>query len=103
MIIDFIATLLEEIILSISIANINKTNHSGLYVIISSLLCILETYLISFLHINDLSLMVLIITTHLILLLLINKDNVIKKLFVISFLCWFYCVLIIFRYIWFLC
>lgn len=85
MIIDFIATLLEEIILSTSIANIIKTNNSLLYVSISSLLCILETYLISFLHINDLALIILIIITHLILLLLISKDNVIKKVFVISF------------------
>ena len=48
MIIDFIATIFEELILSISISYFLKTSHQLAYILFTSMLCIIETYLFSF-------------------------------------------------------
>lgn len=47
MIIDFIATIFEELILSISISYFLKTSHQLAYILFTSMLCIIETYLFS--------------------------------------------------------
>ena len=44
MIIDFIATIFEELILSISISYFLKTSHQLAYILFTSMLCIIETY-----------------------------------------------------------
>ncbi len=85
MIIDFIATIFEELILSISISYFLKTSHQLAYILFTSMLCIIETYLFSFFYIDNIILILLIIITHSIILLLIDQDNFLQKISTIIF------------------
>lgn len=85
MIIDFIATIFEELILSISISYFLKTSHQLAYILFTSMLCIIETYLFSFFYIDNIILILLIIISHLIMLLLIDHGNFLKKISTIIF------------------
>ena len=85
MIIDFIATVFEELILSMSISYFLKIKHQVLYVLFTSIFCIIETYIFSFFYIDNIILILLIIISHLIMLLLIDHGNFLQKISTIIF------------------
>lgn len=85
MIIDLIATIFEELILSMSVSYFLKTRHEIFYVLFTSILCIIETYLFSFFYIDNIILILLIIITHLVMLLLIDQGNFLQKISTIIF------------------
>ena len=73
MMIDLFATILEELILSFSISSFLKIKHAIRYILLSTCICIVETYLFSYFYINNFFLILLIVFTHTFLLMIIDK------------------------------
>lgn len=83
MIVDFlIAVIIDELILSISVAYFFRVKHAICYILSVIMISVIETWTFSLMYINNVVLITFVIMTHLILLMLIDNDNIIQKLFV---------------------
>lgn len=85
MMIDLFATILEELILSFSISSFLKIKHAIRYILLSTCICIVETYLFSYFYINNFFLILLIVFTHTFLLMIIEKKELMTKIFSVIF------------------
>lgn len=85
MIIDLLATILEEIILSSSIAYLLKIKNLLYYILITSIICIIQTFIFSYIYINNFILIVLIIFTHSVILILFKKKNILQNIMTVTF------------------
>lgn len=85
MMIDLFATILEELILSFSISSFLKIKHAIRYILLSTCICIVETYLFSYFYINNFFLILLIVFTHTFLLMIIEKKELMAKIFSVIF------------------
>lgn len=85
MMIDLFATILEELILSFSISSFLKIKHAIRYILLSTCICIVETYLFSYFYINNFFLILLIVFTHTFLLMIIEKKELMAKIFGVIF------------------
>lgn len=85
MMIDLFATILEELILSFSISSFLKIKHAIRYILLSTCICIVETYLFSYFYINNFFLILLIVFTHTFLLMIIEKKELMTKIISVIF------------------
>lgn len=97
MIVDFlIAVIIDELILSISVAYFFRVKHAICYILSVIMISVIETWTFSLMYIDNVVLITFVIMTHLILLMLIDNDNIIQKL---SFILFFMFVLLCSNYL----
>lgn len=97
MIVSFlIATIIDELILSISVAYFFRVKHAICYILSVIMISVIETWTFSLMHIDNVVLITFVIMTHLILLMLIDNDNIIQKL---SFILFFMFILLCSNYL----
>lgn len=97
MIVDFlIAVIIDELILSISVAYFFRVKHAICYILSVIMISVIETWTFSLMYINNVVLITFVIMTHLILLMLIDNDNIIQKL---SFILFFMFILLCSNYL----
>lgn len=84
MILDLLATIFEEIILSSSIAYLLKVKNILYYIIITSVICIIQTFIFSYIYINNFILIILIIFTHIVTLKLFKKKKILQNIMIVT-------------------
>lgn len=86
MIFDIFITLCEDIILSFSVASIVRVKNSIFYILLTSIFCSIETFIFSYIYINNILLLLFIVITHAIVLLIFRNKNIVYNIIIVFLL-----------------